>query len=83
MERAHSRQVCYVEVGDIVSKGGLSGDANPSHPLTDSPKTFKARRTWVETYRQTGNAGLTCRRCGISRPTPSPTPNGLRSSPTA
>jgi transposase len=38
--------------------------------LTDSPETLKARKTWVETYRQTGNAGLTCRRrCGISRPT--------------
>ena len=37
--------------------------------MTDSPETLKARRTWVETYRQTGNAGLTCRRCGISRPT--------------
>ena len=37
--------------------------------MTDSPETLKARRTWVETYRQTHNAGLTCRRCGISRPT--------------
>jgi transposase InsO family protein len=37
--------------------------------LTDSPQTLHARRTWVETYHQTGNAGLTCRRCGISRPT--------------
>lgn len=37
--------------------------------MTDSPQTLKARRTWVETYRQTGHAGLTCRRCGISRPT--------------
>ena len=37
--------------------------------MTDSPETLKARRTWVETYRQTGHAGLTCRRCGISRPT--------------
>ncbi len=37
--------------------------------MTDSPEILKARRTWVEVYRQTGNAGLTCRRCGISRPT--------------
>ena len=37
--------------------------------MTDSPETLKARRTWVETYRQTGDAGLTCRRCGVSRPT--------------
>jgi len=25
--------------------------------------------TWVKMYEQTGDAGLTCRRCGISRPT--------------
>ena len=37
--------------------------------MTDSPEILKARRTWVETYRQTGDAGLTCRRCGVSRPT--------------
>ena len=37
--------------------------------MTDSPETLKARRTRVETYRQTGDAGLTCRRCGVSRPT--------------
>lgn len=37
--------------------------------MTDSPQTLQARRTWVETYRATGDAGLTCRRCGISRPT--------------
>lgn len=28
-----------------------------------------ARLTWVQMYLATGNAGLTCRRCGISRPT--------------
>lgn len=28
-----------------------------------------ARVTWVKLYEETGNAGLTCRRCGISRPT--------------
>lgn len=37
--------------------------------MTDSPETLKARRTWVDTYRETRDAGLTCRRCGISRPT--------------
>ena len=37
--------------------------------MTDSPETLRARRTWVGTYRQSGDAGLTCRRCGISRPT--------------
>lgn len=29
----------------------------------------KARLGWVELYAQTGDAGLVCRRCGISRPT--------------
>jgi transposase InsO family protein len=29
----------------------------------------KRRRAWVELYLKTGDAGLTCRRCGISRPT--------------
>ena len=37
--------------------------------MIDAPETLYARRTWVETYRQTGDASLTCRRCGISRPT--------------
>jgi len=29
----------------------------------------QARLTWVQMYLTTSNAGLTCRRCGISRPT--------------
>jgi len=29
----------------------------------------KQRLTWVKMYEETGNAGLVCRRCGISRPT--------------
>lgn len=29
----------------------------------------KARLGWVELYAQTGDAGLVCQRCGISRPT--------------
>lgn len=33
-----------------------------------SPK-IKLRLSWVEMYNQTQNAGLVCRRCGISRPT--------------
>ena len=37
--------------------------------MSDAPETLKARRIWIETYRQTGSAGITCRRCGISRPT--------------
>jgi len=32
-------------------------------------KQIKMRLRWVELYEETGNAGLTCRRCGISRPT--------------
>ena len=31
-------------------------------------KEIKQRLAWIELYRQTGDAGLTCRRCGISRP---------------
>ena len=31
--------------------------------------TPSARLTWVRMYEQTGNAGVTCRRCGVSRPT--------------
>jgi len=37
--------------------------------MQDSEAVLKARLTWVELYQQTGDAGLTCRRCGISRPT--------------
>ena len=29
----------------------------------------RRRMTWVNMYQETGVAGLTCRRCGISRPT--------------
>ena len=35
----------------------------------DTPHLLQARLTWVQMYQETGNAGLTCRRCGISRPT--------------
>lgn len=31
--------------------------------------TPAARLIWVQTYERTGHAGLTCRRCGVSRPT--------------
>jgi len=30
---------------------------------------IKKRLTWIKLYEETGNAGLVCRRCGISRPT--------------
>jgi len=33
-----------------------------------APKV-KMRLQWVQHYQQTRNAGLTCRRCGITRPT--------------
>lgn len=29
----------------------------------------RARFTWVKLFKETGNAGFVCRRCGISRPT--------------
>lgn len=29
----------------------------------------KRRLTWIKLYEETGDAGLVCRRCGISRPT--------------
>jgi transposase-like protein len=29
----------------------------------------KARLGWITLYKQTGNAALVCRRCGISAPT--------------
>ena len=31
--------------------------------------TPAARLIWVQMYQRTGDAGLTCRRCGVSRPT--------------
>ena len=35
----------------------------------DATHLLQARLGWVRMYQQTGHAGLTCRRCGISRPT--------------
>jgi transposase len=32
-------------------------------------REVKARLAWVELYLQTGDAGVVCKRCGISRPT--------------
>ncbi|MBU6482920.1 MAG: helix-turn-helix domain-containing protein, partial [Nitrospirae bacterium] len=29
---------------------------------------MRRRRLWVQLYQQTSDAGLVCRRCGISRP---------------
>jgi transposase InsO family protein len=37
--------------------------------MIDPAETLRARVTWVKHYAQTQDAGLTCRRCGISRPT--------------
>ena len=31
--------------------------------------TPAARLVWVRMYERTGDAGMTCRRCGVSRPT--------------
>lgn len=36
---------------------------------TDSENVLRARLHWVQIYERTRDAGLTCRRCGISRPT--------------
>lgn len=35
----------------------------------DPAEILRARLTWVKHYAQSQDAGLTCRRCGISRPT--------------
>ena len=32
-------------------------------------REIRQRLGWVKLYEETGNAGLVCRRCGISRPT--------------
>jgi transposase len=32
-------------------------------------REIKARVKWIKLYQKTGDAGLVCRRCGISRPT--------------
>ena len=37
--------------------------------MSESKKTIQARDQWIRLYQQTQNAGLVCRRCGISRPT--------------
>ena len=37
--------------------------------MIDSEAVLRARLLWVRHYQQSGDAGLTCRRCGISRPT--------------
>jgi len=38
----------------------------------------KQRLGWVKIYEQTQDAGLTCRKCGISRPTLHNGVNGTR-----
>jgi transposase InsO family protein len=47
---------------------------NPQNPQSalqqsETQQEVRARLRWVRLYEQTGHAGLTCRRCGISRPT--------------
>src|SRR5919107_6450480 len=37
--------------------------------MSDSAHVLQARRQWISLYEQAGDAGLLCRRCGISRPT--------------
>lgn len=36
---------------------------------SDTEAVLRARANWVRLDQQTGDAGLTCRRCGVSRPT--------------
>lgn len=37
--------------------------------MSKADPDFRARLAWVLLYEETGDAGLTCLRCGISRPT--------------
>lgn len=37
--------------------------------MSDSEHLLKARQQWINLYQETNDAGLVCRRCGISRPT--------------
>jgi transposase InsO family protein len=37
--------------------------------MKSDAKEIKQRLAWITLYQETGDAGLTCRRCGISRPT--------------
>jgi transposase len=37
--------------------------------MADTEEVLKARLLWVQHFEQSKNAGVTCRRCGISRPT--------------
>jgi transposase InsO family protein len=37
--------------------------------MDDGPGILKSRLNWVRLYAESGDAGLVCRRCGISRPT--------------
>jgi transposase len=37
--------------------------------MNKDTKEIRQRLAWITLYQQTGDAGLTCRRCGISRPT--------------
>lgn len=37
--------------------------------MEDPETVLRARLSWVRHYQQSGDAGLTCLRCGISRPT--------------
>ena len=53
----------------MVSREWL-GPPTPTFLRTmDTPHLLRARLQWVQLYLRTGHAGLTCRRCGISRPT--------------
>ncbi len=42
---------------------------NDSHKIGSGGNEIKARFRWVTLYLETDDAGLVCRKCGISRPT--------------
>ena len=67
-EEGHRRE-SDVKIEDMVGCLILQSLTRPATTMKDSPHTLKARLTWVKLYQETGNAPLTCRRCGISRPT--------------
>jgi transposase len=52
-----------------VGSAGALSSRSTAEALEKAMDLIKARLAWVELYAKTGDAGLVCRRCGISRPT--------------
>ncbi len=53
----------------MVKCSQLCGELFSAAPAGHMAPTVKMRLGWVQHYEKTGNASLTSRRCGISRPT--------------